>query len=67
LEDTVVQPTSQRCVVGLRFQPISKIYHFDASNFQDVHPGDYVVVETSRGTQLGEIVQLVDNPDRYCA
>ncbi len=64
MEDTVVHPTIQRCVVGLRFQPIGKIYHFDASNFQGVQPGDYVVVETSRGTQLGKIVQLVDIPDR---
>jgi cell fate regulator YaaT (PSP1 superfamily) len=48
----------------LRFQPIGKIYHFDASNFKNVQLGDYVVVETSRGSQLGQIVQFVDNPDR---
>jgi cell fate regulator YaaT (PSP1 superfamily) len=64
VEDTAVNPTTQPCVVGLRFQPIGKIYHFDASNFQGVQPGDYVVVETSRGTQLGEIVQLLDTHDR---
>lgn len=63
MEDTRQRPASQQCIVGLRFQRIGKIYHFDASNF-DVKPGDYVVVETSRGTQLGEIVQFVENPDR---
>ncbi len=51
-------------IVGLRFQPIGKIYHFDASKFQEVQPGDYVVVETSRGIQLGQIVHFVRNPDR---
>ena len=51
-------------IVGLRFQPIGKIYHFDASNFKDIQPGDIVVVETSRGTQLGQIVNFVSNPER---
>jgi cell fate regulator YaaT (PSP1 superfamily) len=55
---------SEQCVVGLRFQPIGKIYHFDASNYSNVQKGDYVVVETSRGTQLGQVIQFVANPDR---
>jgi cell fate regulator YaaT (PSP1 superfamily) len=40
------------------------VYHFDASNFADIRPGDFVVVETSRGTQLGEIVQFINTPER---
>jgi cell fate regulator YaaT (PSP1 superfamily) len=67
VEDIKQNPSSQVCIVGLRFQPIGKIYHFDASNFANIQPGDYVVVETSRGTQLGEIIQFVDNPDRSIA
>lgn len=51
-------------MVGLRFQPIGKIYHFDASNFKNLQTGDYVVVETSRGTQLGQIVQFVEKTER---
>jgi len=51
-------------IVGLRFQQIGKLYHFDVSNFKDVQPGDYVVVETSRGIQLGQVVHYVENPDR---
>ncbi|HNT23360.1 MAG TPA: regulatory iron-sulfur-containing complex subunit RicT [Anaerolineales bacterium] len=43
-------------VVGLRFQKAGKIYHFDASRWHDLQPGDYVVVETSRGRQLGQVV-----------
>ncbi|MFZ0534741.1 MAG: regulatory iron-sulfur-containing complex subunit RicT [Anaerolineales bacterium] len=64
MEDNLQNPAPQQCIVGLRFQPIGKIYHFDASNFKNVQLGDYVVVETSRGSQLGQIVQFVDNPDR---
>jgi len=64
LEATGQNPATQACIVGLRFQPIGKIYHFDASNFKDIQPGDYVVVETSRGTQIGQIVNFVSNPDR---
>lgn len=46
-------------VVGIRFQKIGKIYHFDASNQADIQVGDFAVVDTSRGRQLGEVVQLL--------
>jgi cell fate regulator YaaT (PSP1 superfamily) len=64
VEDNQAIPVVEQCIIGLRFQPIGKIYHFDASNFSNVQAGDYVVVETSRGTQLGQIVQFIKNPDR---
>jgi cell fate regulator YaaT (PSP1 superfamily) len=64
VEDNVPSVAPEQCVVGLRFQPIGKIYHFDATNFKSVQKGDYVVVETSRGSQLGQIVQFVTNPER---
>ena len=64
MEDNVQNPAREQCVVGLRFQPIGKIYHFDAGNFRNVQKGDYVVVETSRGSQLGQIVQFVTSQDR---
>lgn len=59
-QHSIVEP----CIVGLRFQPIGKLYHFDASNFEGIQPGDFVVVETSRGAQLGQIVKFINNPDR---
>lgn len=49
-------------VVGIRFQKVGKVYHFDASNCQEIRIGDFAVVETSRGRQLGEVVQIVDDP-----
>jgi len=39
----------------VRFQPTGKVYHFYASD-QDLRPGDFVLVETVRGQQLGEAV-----------
>lgn len=64
MEETIQNLAPEQCIVGLRFQPIGKIYHFDASNYRDIQKGDYVVVETSRGSQIGQIVQFVKNPDR---
>jgi cell fate regulator YaaT (PSP1 superfamily) len=51
-------------IIGIRFQRVGKIYHFDASVITDLRPGDYVVVETSRGRQLGEVVHFVEDPPR---
>lgn len=49
-------------IVGIRFHKVGKIYHFDASICRDIQAGDYAIVETSRGRQLGEVIQIVDNP-----
>jgi len=48
-------------VVGIRFSPIGKSYYFDASKIEDVQIGDYLIVETSRGWQLGQLVQIVED------
>lgn len=50
-------------IVGIRFQKFGKIYHFRAGEFSDIRDGDHVVVETSRGTQLGEVVQTLAEED----
>lgn len=51
-QDTSTPPQ----IAGVRFQPTGKVYHFDATRFSDLQPGDFVLVETSRGKQLGEVV-----------
>ncbi len=48
-------------VVGIRFSSIGKSYYFDASAIEDLQLGDYLVVETSRGWQLGQLVQIVED------
>jgi cell fate regulator YaaT (PSP1 superfamily) len=45
-------------VVSVRFQPTGKLYDFDARGFQELRPGDFVLVETARGQQLGEVVGI---------
>ena len=49
-------------IVGVRFQKVGKIYHFSANKFRDLQVGDHVIVETSRGQQLGKVAQIVDDP-----
>ena len=51
-------------VVGVRFAKTGKVYHFDASGVQTVQLGDSVVVETSRGWQIGQVAQVIENPPR---
>lgn len=42
-------------VVGVQFRPTTKIYYFDPGNFQ-LQEDDRVIVETSRGTEIGKVV-----------
>ena len=51
-------------VVGVRFKRAGKVYFFDPQATQSVTAGDYVVVQTSRGTEVGKIVvPPTDVPD----
>lgn len=49
-------------IVGIRFKKVSKVYHFSANQYPELEVGDFVVVQTSRGLQLGEVAQLVADP-----
>jgi len=41
-------------VIGIQFQKNGKLYYFDANGFEP-KPGDYVIVDTARGNDLGEV------------
>ncbi len=43
-------------VVGVAFQPVTKVYYFDPAGHDDLQPGDRVVVDTARGRTLGRVV-----------
>ena len=43
-------------VVGVAFKPVTKVYYFDPAGQDDLAPGENVVVETSRGRTLGQVV-----------
>ena len=42
-------------VIGVRFQNAGKLYFFDPGAFWPT-PGDFVIVETTRGIEFGEVV-----------
>lgn len=46
-------------VVGIQFNPVTKIYHFGAGHLLDLASGEFVIVETAKGA---EIAQVVDAP-----
>jgi len=50
----------QTNIIGVRFTKIGKIYHFDCSALPDVKLGERVIVDTSRGRHLGEVVQILE-------
>ena len=49
-------------IVGIRFSEIGKNYYFDASTLDDLKIGDHIVVETSRGWQIGKLAEIIDDP-----
>jgi cell fate regulator YaaT (PSP1 superfamily) len=53
----------EKLVVGLRFSKVGRVYHFVAKDEHELKVGDFAVVETSRGWQLGEVVQLLASSD----
>ena len=53
----------ENLVVGLRFSKVGRVYHFVANDEQDLKSGDFAVVETSRGWQLGEVVQILTSSE----
>jgi len=54
-----MQPT----IIGVRFSKIGKVYHFDGSAVPDVQDGEHVIVDTSRGKNIGEVaVRLEKTP-----
>lgn len=51
-------------MVGVRFQPAGKPYHFLSSGALGLSAGDWVVVETVYGEQVGQVTHLPDEqPD----
>ncbi|MDO5448631.1 MAG: stage 0 sporulation protein, partial [Clostridia bacterium] len=41
-------------VVGIRFKEVGKIYCFDPKG-ETLTPGQYVIVETARGVECGQV------------
>ena len=52
--------TDTKTIIGVRFNKVGKIYHFDSSTVPDLKLGEHVIVDTSRGRHLGEVVDLLE-------
>jgi cell fate regulator YaaT (PSP1 superfamily) len=50
-------------VVGVRFSKIGKNYFFNASHLSEIKIGDNIIVETSRGWQMGEVTEILHEID----
>lgn len=44
-----------KVIIGVRFRQAGKIYYFDPLSFE-IQRGDYVIVETARGIEYGEVM-----------
>ena len=52
----IEQVEQTELVAGVRFQKIGKLYHFDFAQYPDLQKGDFVIVETLRGRQMGQVM-----------
>lgn len=50
-------------IVGVKFSKVGKNYYFDASKISELKIGDSLIVETSRGWQIGELAEMVSDPE----
>ncbi|MEJ2010782.1 MAG: regulatory iron-sulfur-containing complex subunit RicT [Anaerolineales bacterium] len=62
-----MEKVAERRIAAIRFQPVGKLYHFDASKVNDLQPGDFVIVSTSRGKEMGSVVGLIGDPEQIPA
>lgn len=44
-------------VVGLQFEPVTKVYHFDPDGLLDLMFNDYVIVNTAKGVEVAQVVE----------
>ncbi len=58
-DQQVTTRTSTR-VARIRFQKLGKLYDFDCTDFAELVGGDYVIVETVRGRQMGQVMGFAE-------
>jgi cell fate regulator YaaT (PSP1 superfamily) len=62
MSDVVIN--QQRKVAGVRFNKVGKLYHFDFNAYPELQVGDFVIVETTRGRQMGEVIAFAAAEDQ---
>jgi cell fate regulator YaaT (PSP1 superfamily) len=43
-------------VVGIQFKPVTKLYHFSPGEFLNLSEKDFVIVDTSKGQEVAQVV-----------
>lgn len=56
MTDTILE--AKQLVAGVRFNKVGKLYHFDYTGQPGLQVGDYVIVETTRGRQMGQVMSF---------
>ncbi|MEA3406966.1 MAG: stage 0 sporulation family protein [Chloroflexota bacterium] len=51
-------------VCGVKFRGTHKSYYFSPGDVEDIEKGEYVIVETSRGKEMGEVVMAPKKVDQ---
>jgi cell fate regulator YaaT (PSP1 superfamily) len=46
--------------IAIRFNPYGKLYHFEVLADEELKTGDYVIVTTSHGREMGQVISFVD-------
>ncbi|NLW92981.1 MAG: stage 0 sporulation protein [Syntrophomonadaceae bacterium] len=54
---------SEEHIIGVQFEPVGKIYYFNASEHPDVSIDSHVIVNTVRGLQLAKVAQTAINTE----
>jgi cell fate regulator YaaT (PSP1 superfamily) len=60
MTDPESKPTT---IIGVCFHHGGKTYHFDPADCDNLVLGDFVVVDTARGRQIGKVVYLKELPE----
>lgn len=53
---------SEQKLIGVQFKPVGKSYHFLLPEDVDVQIGEYVIVNTARGKQIGKVSSSMVKP-----
>ncbi|MBN1681434.1 MAG: stage 0 sporulation family protein [Anaerolineae bacterium] len=62
ITQTTEQPkTGPVSIAGVRFFDVGKVYHFSCDHLAELLVGDFVIVETTRGCQMGQVTNLLSD------
>ena len=50
-------------VVGVQFNPVTKVYHFDPNGLLDLTQKDHVIVDTAKGQEVGQVVLRAEDEE----